>query len=159
MSGPQKKELALVSTATPNLTDKALFITNNKVRATVWESIYNLFKEGYNTLYATTSDLSDKTNKQDLTIVNIDAQGSSTLTSNNCVLSITNFPGGTGNRTIQINCDSVLSNGDFLEYSVKYKGFDVNFRSYHIEGGKLFLYLNLHSNPSEPVLIAIKKSN
>lgn len=55
MSGPQRTQLATVSTVTPSLTDKAIVSQNNTVRASTFQSIYNLFKAGYDTVYTTTS--------------------------------------------------------------------------------------------------------
>ena len=172
MSGPQRKELALVDSATASLPDKALFIINNKVRSTAWQNIYNLFKQGYDTLYATTAQLANyitvtqlnaglatKQDKQSLTIVNINAQGLSALTSANCILSITNISSGTGNKQINIDGNGFIQDNDFLELTVKYKGFDVNLRSYSIESGILQLFLNVHSNPTEPVIISMNKIN
>lgn len=55
MSGPQRTQLATVSTVTPSLTDKAIVSQTNTVKASTFQSIYNLFKTGYDTVYTTTS--------------------------------------------------------------------------------------------------------
>lgn len=191
MSGPQRKELALVDSSTTSLTDKALFIINNKVRSTVWSNIYNLFKQGYDTLYATTAQLANyatqtyannaastaqsnaitsangytdtqvatKQTKQSTNIISINAQGSSTLVSANCILSIFNIPGGTGNKQITINTGGFINDGDFLQFTVKYNGFDINLRSYFIESGTLKLFINVHNTPAEPIIISMNKTN
>jgi hypothetical protein len=55
MSGPQRTQLATVSTVTPTLTDKAIVSQTNTVKASTFQSIYNLFKTGYDTVYTTTA--------------------------------------------------------------------------------------------------------
>lgn len=55
MSGPQRTQLGTVATVTPTLTDKAIVSQTNTVKASTFQSIYNLFKTGYDTVYTTTS--------------------------------------------------------------------------------------------------------
>ena len=121
---------------------------------------------GYATTTQLNAGLASKQNKQSLTVTNINAdpnQPTSTLTSENCILSITNIPSGTGNKTITIECSGVLLPEDLLSFTVKYAGYSVNLRSYSIIGDEnicfLSLYLNIHSNPTEPVIISMNKIN
>ena len=107
----------------------------------------------------TDTQVATKQPKQSTDVVSINAQGSPALTSANCILSIFNIPGGTGNKQITINAAGYLTDGDFVQLAVKYKGFDVNLRSYNIEGGSLHIYLNVHSSPTEPVIISMNKIN
>lgn len=107
----------------------------------------------------TDTEVATKQPKQATNVVSINAQGSPALTSTNCILSIFNIPGGTGNKQITINAAGYLTDGDFVQLTVKYKGFDVNLRSYNIEGGSLHIYLNVHSSPTEPVIISMNKIN
>lgn len=106
-----------------------------------------------------------KQNKQSIEIFDIDASVStSTINISSCILSVTNIPSGTGNKTITIKVDDgALSLGDVISTSLIYHGFDVNLRSWAIVdvgGGILLkLYINVHSSPTEPVLIAINKMN
>ena len=113
--------------------------------------------------YATTASLDTKQGKQSIEEINIDASTISTLDFNNCILSITNLPNN-GNKEIKIRIDSeALVVSDTLNVSLIYKGFDINLRSYAIyeETGTAYLsiYVNVNSNPTEPVLISINKSN
>ena len=107
----------------------------------------------------TDTQVATKQPKQSTNVVSINAQGSPSLTSANCILSIFNIPSGTGNKQITINAAGYLTDGDFVQLAVKYKGFDVNLRSYNIEGGSLHIYLNVHSSPTEPVIISMNKIN
>ncbi len=107
----------------------------------------------------TDTQVATKQPKQSTDVVSINAQGSPSLTSANCILSIFNIPSGTGNKQITINAAGYLTDGDFVQLAVKYKGFDVNLRSYNIEGGSLHIYLNVHSSPTEPVIISMNKIN
>ena len=106
-----------------------------------------------------------KQDKQSIEVFNINASsGASAINVSSCILSITNIPSGTGNKTITIKVnDGALSLGDIISTSLIYDGFDVNLRSWAIVdvgGGILLkLYINVHSSPTEPVLIAINKMN
>lgn len=117
--------------------------------------------------YATNSDLNagleTKQNKQQLDEVNIDAGTVTTLNSSNCILSITNLPNN-GNKEIKMRLASGLFEmTDVLDVMLIYKGFDINLRSYALyeEAGTQYLsiYVNVHSDPTEPVLISINKCN
>lgn len=55
MSGPQKKQLAVVETVIPTLSDKAVTIQSGTVRTSLYSAIYNLFKTGYDAVYTTAS--------------------------------------------------------------------------------------------------------
>jgi len=189
MSGPQRKELALVDTVAPTLNDTVVTIQSNKVKRSLYSAIYNLFKQGYDTVYVTTVQLANyatqtfatnaantaqnnaiasangytdtevatKQPKQSTNVIGINAQGGSTLSSANCILSISNISSGTGNKEISINTGGFINDGDFLQLTIKYNGFDVNLRSYTIQSGVLKLFINVHSNPAEPVIISMNK--
>ena len=107
--------------------------------------------------------LAGKEDKQELSEVLIDATNVSELNNTNCVLSITNFPGGTGNRDIRIKLSTDFAATDWVDLNLRYKGFDLNLRSWDIyeDTGDLYLviYLNVHGNPTEPVLISLKRTN
>ena len=106
-----------------------------------------------------------KQDKQSIKVFDIDASsGASVINVSSCVLSITNIPAGTGNKTITIKVDEgALTVNDIISTSLIYRGFDVNLRSWAIfdVGGDIFLrlYINVHSSPTEPILIAINKIN
>ncbi len=161
-------------------TDKIPTLQNGENEVTTVQKIYNLFKAAYDSIYTTTQDvefivsnaLTDfatleklnegldlKINKQSANLTNIDASIIDDLQSNNCILSITNISSGSGNKLISINCENILTDGDTLTLQLIYKGFDVNLRSYFIEDNKLFIYLNVHSSPTEPILISLNKTN
>ena len=122
---------------------------------------------GYATTTQLNAGLASKQNKQAVTVVNINAQTIPTINSFNCILSITNLPSGTGNKTIQFKLlpELGLDPSDFLAFTVKYGGHDVNLRAYSIEFDTIddnilvSLYLNLHSHPTEPVIISMNKIN
>lgn len=106
-----------------------------------------------------------KQDKQSIEVFNIDARTEeSFINVSSCLLSITKIPAGTGNKTITIKVDEgALTVNDIISTSLIYGGFDVNLRSWAIVdvgGGILLkLYINVHSSPTEPVLIAINKIN
>lgn len=106
-----------------------------------------------------------KQDKQSIDVFDIDASsGASAINVSSCILSITNIPSGTGNKTITIKvAEFALTVKDIISTSLIYGGFDVNLRSWAIfdVGGDIFLrlYINVHSSPTEPVLIAINKIN
>lgn len=102
--------------------------------------------------------------KQSTSTVDINASGVDELGVYNCILSITNIPGSSGNKEIKMRLDAnVFDGNEIMLCNVIYKGFDVNLRSWaiYLDGGSLFLslYINAHSSPTEPVLIAINKIN
>ena len=102
--------------------------------------------------------------KQSTSTVDINASGVDELGVYNCILSITNIPGSSGNKEIKMRLDAnVFDGNEIMLCNVIYKGFDVNLRSWAIyfDAGSLFLslFINVHSRPTEPVLIAINKIN
>ena len=60
MSGPIKQPLADVAPVTPTLNDKAVTIQNNTVRTSSYTAIYNLFKTGFDAVYASVAALNAK---------------------------------------------------------------------------------------------------
>lgn len=165
------------------LTDKVpvLQVTN---KVTTLQKVYNLFKNSFDSVYTTSSAVANQINsalsgyatqlyvnnglatkqvKQSVEVVEIDGSITSTLEISNCILSISNIPSGSGNRTITIDCSDVLTAEDTLSLQVIYRGHDVNLRSYVIrtvgETVVLELFINIHSTPTEPVLISINKTN
>lgn len=60
MSGPQRQQLADVQTVTPALTDKAVTIQAGKVKTSLYSAIYNLFKTGYDAVYATSTNVTSE---------------------------------------------------------------------------------------------------
>jgi len=60
MSGPIRQPLADVTTVTPTLNDKAVTIQANTVRTSSYTAIYNLFKTGFDAVYATIAALNTK---------------------------------------------------------------------------------------------------
>ena len=60
MSGPIRQPLADVAPVTPTLNDKAVTIQNNTVRTSSYTAIYNLFKTGFDSVYASIASISDK---------------------------------------------------------------------------------------------------
>ena len=121
---------------------------------------------GYATTAQLNAGLTSKQNKQAVTVINIDAQNSPTIGLVNCILSITNIPSGTGNKAIRffVSQDAGLQVTDFLNFTVKYGGHDVNLRAYSIgfdidDNILVSLYLNVHSSPTEPVIISMNKIN
>lgn len=135
-----------------------VFATISSVTSQISEALTN-----YATISDLTSGLETKQNKQEITEVAIDADTISTLNLNNCILAISNLPNN-GNKDVKIRLgDGLFEPNDVLDMDLIYKGFDINMRSYAIyeEAGTMYLsiYLNVHSNPTEPVLISINKSN
>lgn len=140
------------------LTDQVPILQNGNKKTTL-QKVYSLFKTSFDEVYATAASVDEKQDKQSTSVIGINAQGGSTLVSANCILSISNIPSGTGNKQITINTGGFLNDGDFLQLTVKYNGFDVNLRSYTIENGTLKLFINVHSSPTEPVIISMNKIN
>jgi hypothetical protein len=60
MSGPIRQPLADVTTVTPTLNDKAVTIQANTVRTSSYTAIYNLFKTGFDAIYASVAALNTK---------------------------------------------------------------------------------------------------
>jgi hypothetical protein len=60
MSGPIRQPLADVTTVTPTLSDKAVTIQANTVRTSLYSAIYNLFKTGFDAVYATIASVNTK---------------------------------------------------------------------------------------------------
>ena len=126
----------------------------------------NVATEAYNdSILYTNQAVETRQEKQSIKEVPIDASSrTNEINVGNCVLSITNIPGGTGNKTITVKIvDGALSVGDVISTSLMYRGFDVNLRSWILRdvGGEVILefFINVHSSPTEPVLIAINKIN
>jgi hypothetical protein len=60
MSGPIRQPLADVASVTPTLNDKAVTIQANTVRTSTYTAIYNLFKAGFDLVYASVAALNSK---------------------------------------------------------------------------------------------------
>lgn len=166
MSNKKISELDLVTSNASG--DQFVLVQNGETMRTTMSKIYDYLASAFNVANYYTKPQADalyatKQDKQSIEQVEIDGQATSVLTSDNCILSITNMPSGSGNKTITIDCTDVLTVEDTLTLQVIYRGYDVNLRSYFIrqvgEDVRLELFLNLHSNPSEPVLISLQKTN
>lgn len=140
------------------LTDQVPILQNGNKKTTL-QKIYNLFVNTLGSLFQS---------KQDVTITNINGSIlNQNLESLNTILSITNIPSGTGNKTIRLDVTEILpdANNAYFTFTVRYNGHDVNLRSYGIfineplEITELRLYLNVHSSPTEPVIISMNKIN
>lgn len=113
----------------------------------------------------TDQEVATRIEKQSTTKIGIDASSlDASIGVSNCVLSITNIPSGTGNKTISIKInEGAFTEDDIITTSVLYNGFDINLRSWVLidEVGTLYLrlFINVHSSPTEPILIAINKIN
>lgn len=119
---------------------------------------------GYATEGFVNSVLLTKLDLQSSEIVKIDASENTELSLTNCILSVTNIPSGTGNKEVKIILSDLVYDGlELLTLNVIYKGFDVELKSYSIYDGIDFLYLsiylNVHANVTEPVLISLNKIN
>lgn len=186
MTIEKKKLYSYTEVTTSGLADKIPTLQGGVNKATTLQKIYNLFKNSFDSVYTTASavatqistalsgyatttvlvsGLSTKQDIQNIDQVPIDASANTVLSSTNCILSISNIPVGTGNKEIKMRLNPLFWEGiEFISCTLNYKGFDVNLRSWAIydDGtGNLFLslYINVHSNPTEPVLIAINKIN
>lgn len=166
MSNKKISELDLVTSNASG--DQFVLVQNGETMRTTMSKIYDYLAATFNVAnYYTKPEadalLATKQDKQSIEQVEIDAQEVSALTSDNCILAISNFASGSGNATITIDCSDVLTAEDTLSLQVIYRGHDVNLRSYFIrqvgEGVELELFVNLHSNPTEPVLISLQKTN
>lgn len=149
--------------------DTFVVVQGGVTQKTTMSKIFNYLSNAFNianyyTKTQTDNLLATKIDKQSTETVAIDATETSDLSVSNCVLSISNIPSGTGNKTISIRVlEDALTTEDIISTSLIYRGFDVNLRSWVIReaGGEtlLELFINVHSNPTEPILIAINKIN
>jgi hypothetical protein len=80
MSGPIRQPLADVTTVTPTLNDKAVTIQANTVRTSSYTAIYNLFKTGFDAVYASIAALNDKLSLTGGTMRGPIAMGTSKIT-------------------------------------------------------------------------------
>ena len=80
MSGPIRQPLADVASVTPTLSDKAVTIQANTVRTSSYTAIYNLFKTGFDTVYATIAALNTKLSLTGGTMSGAIAMGTSKIT-------------------------------------------------------------------------------
>jgi hypothetical protein len=140
-------------------------VTQKTTMSKIFDYLSNAFNvANYYTKTQTDNLLATKIGKQSTETVAIDATETSDLSVSNCVLSISNIPSGTGNKTISIRVlDDALTIEDIISTSLIYRGFDVNLRSWVIREAAgetlLELFINVHSSPTEPILIAINKIN
>lgn len=140
-------------------------VTQKTTMSKIFDYLSNAFNvANYYTKSQTDTLLDTKITKQSTEQVAIDATETSDLSVNNCILAISNIPSGTGNKTITIRVlEDALTIEDIIAVSVIYRGFDVNLRSWVIREAAgetlLELFINVHSSPTEPVLIAINKIN
>lgn len=205
MSGPQKKQLAVVETVIPTLSDKVVTIQSGTVKTSLYSAIYNLFKTGYDTMYTTASAVATqisnallgyatetyvdnaannaesnailssngytdnaiqtKINKQNVSfLINVDASTVTDINSSNCILVISNFTSGTGDKLVRLKIkDEVLMLGDAVITSLSYNGFDVSIKAWSITDDLgivyLDLYFNVHSTPLQPIFVYLNKIN
>ena len=80
MSGPIRQPLADVASVTPTLNDKAVTIQANTVRTSSYTAIYNLFKAGFDTVYATIAALNTKLSLTGGTMSGAIAMGTNKIT-------------------------------------------------------------------------------
>lgn len=138
----------------------AIYTTSSAVATQISSALTNYATQTFATNAANTRILKQSTEE-----IAVDASVSTNeISVSSCVLSISNIPSGTGNKTITIKVlDEALVVGDVISTSLIYRGFDVNLRSWVLRdvGGEtvLELFINVHSSPTEPVLIAINKIN
>lgn len=91
MSGPQRKPLATVDTVTPTLNDKAIISqVGNTVKSSTLQSIYNLFKTGFDTVYATIAQLSNYVTTSQLSTTLTTLPQVASVTINNASVGILN---------------------------------------------------------------------
>lgn len=167
MTATKKLFTDYTEVTTNEFTDQVPVLQSGNKKTTL-QKIYNLFKTAFDEVYATetfaTSAANTRIPKQSIAQVEINASEISDLSVSSCILSISNIPSGTGNKTITIRVlDEALTTEDVISTSVIYRGFDVNLRSWVLRdvGGEIILelFINVHSSPTEPVLIAINKIN
>ena len=187
MTIEKKKLYSYTGVTTSELADKIPTLQGGVNKVTTLQKIYNLFKNSFDSVYTTAnavatqisnalngyategfvnSGLSTKLDLQSSEIVNIDANVSANplLSLTNCILSITDIPSGTGNKEVKIILSDLVYEGlELLTLNVIYKGFNVELKSYSIYVGTdilyLSIYLNVHANVTEPVLISLNKIN
>lgn len=111
MSGPQRQQLADVQTVTPALTDKAVTIQAGKVKTSLYSAIYDLFKTGFDSVYATIAALNGKLSLTGGTMSGPIAMGNSKITG-------LGTPTDDQDATTKIYVDS-LSNGYQNEYNLE----------------------------------------
>jgi hypothetical protein len=80
MSGPQRQQLADVATVTPTLTDKAVTIQAGKIKSSLYSAIYDLFKTGFDAVYATIASVNGKLSLTGGTMSGAIAMGTSKIT-------------------------------------------------------------------------------
>lgn len=141
----------------------AIYTTTSAVASQISSALTNYATQTFATQAANTA-AETRIPKQGVDVVAINASTTSSLNNNNCILSITNIPSGSGNKKITMRViDDVLTIDDIISTSLIYDGFDVNLRSWAItienDLTYLELFINIHSSPTEPVLIAINKIN
>lgn len=138
----------------------SIYTTTSAVATQISSALTNYATQTFATNAANTRILKQSTEE-----IAIDASVSTNeISVSNCVLSVSNIPSGTGNKTITIKVlDEALVVGDVISTSLIYRGFDVNLRSWVIREAAgetlLELFINVHSSPTEPILIAINKIN
>lgn len=185
MTIEKKKLYSYTEVTTSGLADKVPTLQGGVNKVTTLQKIYNLLKNSFDSVYTTASavasqisnalngyategfvnlGLSTKLDLQSGVIVNIDASANTLLHLTNCILSVTNIPSGTGNKEVKIKLSDPPYEGlELLTLNVIYKGFDVELKSYSIYFDPyilyLSIYLNVHANVTEPVLISLKKIN
>jgi hypothetical protein len=80
MSGPIRQPLADVALVTPTANDKVVTIQANTVRTSSYTAIYNLFKTGFDTVYATIAALNTKLSLTGGTMSGAIAMGTNKIT-------------------------------------------------------------------------------
>jgi hypothetical protein len=80
MSGPQRQQLADVATVTPTLSDKTVTIQAGKVKTSLYSAIYDLFKTGFDAVYATIASVNGKLSLTGGTMSGAIAMGTSKIT-------------------------------------------------------------------------------
>ena len=185
MTIEKKKLYSYTEVTTSELADKVPTLQGGVNKVTTLQKIYNLLKNSFDSVYTTASAvasqisnalngyategfvysiLSTKLDLQSAEIANIDASANTLLSLTNCILSVTNIPSGTGNKEVKMRLNESEYEGlEILMLNVIYKGFDVELKSYsiYVDSDILYLsiYLNVHANVTEPVLISLNKIN
>ena len=185
MTIEKKKLYSYTEVTTSSLADKIPTLQGGVNKVTTLQKIYNLFKNSFDSVYTTANavatqisnalngyatvtfvndGLASKLDLQSAEIANIDASANTLLSLTNCILSVTNIPSGTGNKEVKIRLSDLVYEGlELLTLNVIYKGFDVELKSYsiYVDTDILYLsiYLNVHANVTEPVLISLNKIN
>ena len=173
MTIEKKKLYSYTEVTTSELADKVPTLQGGVNKVTTLQKIYNLFKNSFDSVYTTESFATNaaaaaaatRIPKQSTGLVDVDASaGFMELSLTNCILSITDIPSGTGNKEVKIRLSDLVYDGlELLTLNVIYKGFDVELKSYsiYVDTDILYLsiYLNVHANVTEPVLISLNKIN